>query len=719
MGSGLSVATTRHRRLPAFAALGALLAIALASVSAHASSFSALTSGHFVPVPVAMLPHGSATYQDATCPSDQRCCLVGAGSHGGILTMTADGGRTWATTALPSTAGLADYSISCPSASVCYVGGTDLVGATVLLATHDAGSKWTVGHVPPGLIVTSIGCGGRNACIAVGSDLPSRPGSSIVATEDGGITWVAHTAPTNGMVTVRCFDDQHCWAAGPGAWFTPDLGATWRDVSPPSGPPCATLICSVYYSETIDIEFQSREDGWVVGGDQCGGQKATQCQGVAMRTSDGGVTWTVSDASMRYPFGWQIACQGATCLLDSQGFSFSVISATTNNGASFTEMQRIGTLINALACTPGHQLCVAAGGYRNVPAIMTLGTTAARSSPSPTSVLSTVGGSLASPSELLDAPEVALVNALITVGVIILITFPSQLFNRTYEENHERIRAWWEHRLPWIARLRSRETRGTATRRGAWSFAIVVVAGGVLASLLDPAFGPNIRSVALFTGVVLALVTGVAVSGLASGAYRRSRHRVGHWRLRALPSALLIATVCVLISRITNFQPGYLYGLIGGVAFTGRLSRRNEGLEVAITSVCSLVVSVAAWLAWVPVSSAAKADAGSFALALVENFLAAVFLSGIVGLVISLVPLRFLPGERVARWHRGAWAALFGVACFAVTEVMLRPQSSAARGHNEPVWTTLGLFLSFGAASVLFWAYFKVQGDRKRAETGG
>ena len=257
--------------------------------------------------------------------------------------MTTDGGLTWATTALPSTAGLADYSISCPSASVCYVVGTDLVGDTVLLATHDAGSRWTVGHSPPGVIVTSIGCGGINACIAVGSNLPSRPASSILTTRDGGITWVADTAPTNDMITVRCNDEQHCWAAGPGAWFTPDLGATWRDMSPPSGPPCATLICSVYYSETIDIEFQSREDGWVVGGDQCGGQTATECQGVAMRTSDGGLTWTVSDASLRHPFGWQIACEGATCLLDAQGFSFSVIAATTNNGTTFTEMQRVGT----------------------------------------------------------------------------------------------------------------------------------------------------------------------------------------------------------------------------------------------------------------------------------------------------------------------------------------------------------------------------------------
>jgi hypothetical protein len=201
----------------------------------------------------------------------------------------------------------------------------------------------------------------------------------------------------------------------------------------------------------------------------------------------------------------------------------------------------------------------------------------------------------------------------------------------------------------------------------------------------------------------------VIVSGLAAGAYRKARHHVGHWKLRALPSALLVAAACVLVSRLTDFQPGYLYGLIGGVVFTGRLNHVEEGHEVAVAAVGTLVVSIAAWLVWVPVQSAAAADPTSFGLALIENFLAALFLSGMVGLVISLVPLRFLPGERVAQWHWGAWAALFGVACLAVIEVMLQPQSRPTHESVAPFWTTLGLFLGFGVASVLFWGYFKVR----------
>jgi hypothetical protein len=697
---------SRLTRAVAGAAL-ALVACGVAATSVDAGGLTTLISGKFVAIPGSMLPSGTATYDDATCPSATRCYVVGTGDGGGILTTSGDAGRTWRSSALPKTSGQTDFSISCPSVSVCDVGGTNYSGGTTLLTTRDSGTSWSVGEVPTGQIITSIGCGSVNSCIALGSNIPTTTATSVLTTTDGGNTWVLRPSPTNGLVTVRCIDSRDCWAAGEGAWFTADLGATWRDLSPPAGPPCHTFICTAYYSKTIDIEFQSRTDGWVLGGDQCGGMEATYCPGVAFHTTDAGATWTISDASQRFPFGWQIACEGATCLAVDQGFTFSVMSTTTDNGATFNQMQEVQTSINALACTPSRSLCVAAGGNGRVPALLTLGAPGAPIPPA--SVLSTVGGSLATPATLLGASLGSLVNALITVGLILLITFPSQLFNRTYDENHTRIRAWWEQRMHWLGRMRKREAHVDPSRRGLLSFTVVLGAGGVLAATLDPGFGMNLRSLALFIGAVLAIAAGVTVSALAAGMYRRTNHHVGHWRLRALPSALLIAVACVLVSRITDFQPGYLYGLIGGVVFTGRLNAVQEGHEVAVASVGTLAVSIAAWLLWVPVSSAAAADPSSFGLALVENFLAALFLSGMVGLVISLVPLRFLPGERVAQWHWGAWAALFGVACLAVIEVMLRPQTRTAHQSVAPFWTTLGLFLAFGVASVVFWVYFKVR----------
>jgi hypothetical protein len=682
----------------------ACIAIALNSFSADAAGLTSLLSKAFVSVPASMLPPAGTIYDDATCPTDSQCYLVGVGPRGGILTTTVDGGASWASSTLPSTGVSANFAISCPSASTCYVAATDLRARSAIIVTRNGGHTWTKGVVPPGAIITSIGCGSVTSCVAVGSASPDDfTPSSVVSTVDGGATWVEQATPAAGFATVRCIDVTHCWVAGPGAWFSADLGATWTDRSPPSVQNCPphAIICDNVWSRTVDIEFQSLEDGWTVG-------LFTQGKGgtaaVALHTTDGGATWTSSTAIYQYPLGYQIACQRDACLFVGQGTN-SVIADTVNAGETWATMQQVASDINALACTPDRTMCVVAGGKGRAPALLTLG---APPPPAP-SLLSTVGGSLASPAALLGAPLDALVNALITVGLILLITFPSQLFNRTYEENHERIRAWWQRRFTWVAGVRAAIPRLQASTRATISAVAVVVIGGIFAAMLDPSFGLNVRSLALFIGAVLALVAGATVSALASGVYRMSRHRVGVWHIRALPGALLVAAGCVLVSRLTDFQPGYLYGLIGGVIFSGPLTNRQEAQEVAVASACSLVVSVVAWLIWVPVASAAASDPSSFALALSENFLAALFLTGMVGLVIGLIPLRFLPGERLARWRWSAWALLFGIAMVAVIEVVIRPQTNAARGRTEPFWTTLGLFIGFGVASVLFWLYFQLR----------
>jgi hypothetical protein len=136
---------------------------------------------------------------------------------------------------------------------------------------------------------------------------------------------------------------------------------------------------------------------------------------------------------------------------------------------------------------------------------------------------------------------------------------------------------------------------------------------------------------------------------------------------------------------------------------------REQGHTVAVTSLVTLAVAVAAWLAWVPVSAQSVAQPASFGWAVASNFLAAVFVSGMVGLLIGLVPLRFLPGEKLASWHRGVWGAVFGLAALSVIEVMLRPRIGGAHLASAPLVTTVGLFVGFGIVSIAFWGYFKVR----------
>jgi hypothetical protein len=305
-------------------------------------------------------------------------------------------------------------------------------------------------------------------------------------------------------------------------------------------------------------------------------------------------------------------------------------------------------------------------------------------------------------------------NAAITVGALLFITFPSQLFNSTFEENYEDIRTWWERKVRPLSRLRQRLAARHGSRREVGVFAAVLVAGALLGNFINPHFGFDLSSLASFLAIIGALATGICISFGVNMAYRRKRHGRDHlaFHFQAIPAGLAIAAVCVIVSRLADFAPGYLYGLVCGIAFARPLEKDEKGHVVAISTVATMVVATLVWFAWVPVNQSLANGRGSFAEVLLDDLLGSLFVSGLVGAVISMLPLRFLPGGDLAAWHRGVWAAVFGIAVFGMLQAMLRPESHSKVGH-APLVTVIVLFVIFGGGSVLFRQHFA---RRKRRE---
>jgi hypothetical protein len=323
---------------------------------------------------------------------------------------------------------------------------------------------------------------------------------------------------------------------------------------------------------------------------------------------------------------------------------------------------------------------------------------------------SSISSALSTPADAFSSLGNSLVNVAITLGIILFITFPSQVFNKTFEEHYDEIRAIASRRLPWLARLRRAATSTSTNARSAVIFAVVVLAGATLGGLNDPRFGFNGRSAATYTAVILSILIGVTVSGLVNLAYRRARHRDMRWEFHALPAGLVVAAACVLVSRLSQFQPGYLYGVIVGVAFTASLPKNEAGHSVALGTAASLIVAVLAWLVWVPVHGAAAMAGSGFFVIVASDLLASLFIGGLVGSVIGLLPLSFLPGATLAAWSRVAWAVTFGIAVFGLLEVELRPQSTAAHPGKAPIVTAIVLFVLFGGLSVGMRWYFHRRG---------
>ena len=358
----------------------------------------------------------------------------------------------------------------------------------------------------------------------------------------------------------------------------------------------------------------------------------------------------------------------------------------------------------------------------------------------------TLRDSVPGPADISLDPVVIATSAAIAAGVVLFVPFPAALFNSTLEEHYAEVMAA-------VARLRALAVTPRGGPRGARPAsgseqAVAACAGrpdtpppappaarkraaagrrfswtrrsGGRRSASSPSswsarcctppsirrFGFDAGSLATFLGLAVgmsAMLLAIAIPQLI-GARRLG---VGA-TVRALPATLLIAAVCVVISRVAEFQPGYLYGMIIGIAFSRQLAKADAGKIDAVAAAGALAVAVVAWLLLPAVRAGGTAEDQPFMAALLESAFATVVVAGLEAAAFAMMPLRFLPGERVRGWNQRAWIALLGIAMFGFCHILLNPSSGyLADTTRTSLFTVILLLVAFGGGSVLFWAYFR------------
>jgi hypothetical protein len=312
--------------------------------------------------------------------------------------------------------------------------------------------------------------------------------------------------------------------------------------------------------------------------------------------------------------------------------------------------------------------------------------------------------SLPLPGDISLAPGQLLASAALAAGAIALVAFPFELFNSTMEENYDEIRAWFG--------MRERGVAQTGNRKRAVSFFALTAVSAVACGFLSPDFGLNMTSLVLFVGMFVAMLVMAVIFSLPAdlGIHRE----YGEWgKLNFLPGTVVVSIVMVVASRLLHFQPGYFYGALAGLAFHSALSEGVQGRMTAMNWVFSLLVSVGAWFARIPVSHAAARPGANIWWIGLEICLAMIFLWGVEGLAVAMLPLRFLDGRKVLRWNRAVWAVLFFVGLFATFEVLLAPGSGYVGQTSGAVKIgVMALYAAFGLMSVGFWAYFRYRPQR-------
>jgi hypothetical protein len=342
---------------------------------------------------------------------------------------------------------------------------------------------------------------------------------------------------------------------------------------------------------------------------------------------------------------------------------------------------------------------------------------------------SSIATSIPTPREAVLPLKSLAVNGGIAAAVAMLLTFPSQLFNQTLQENYADLALWWRRRFRWLrirpvrkpastqpvvatapAESRVARDRSYLEKRGV--FMLVFIGGALANAFNDGHFGFSWSSLVTFIAVACALAIGVGVPALVATIYHTARHGSSPRKLMALPAGLALAVAMVVFSRLINFEPGYLYGFVCGVLFTRELPTNEKGHLAALSVCTTLVVSALAWIAWIPVNAAALRPGAFVGVVLLDDLLAALFVSGLVGSFFGMMPIRGLPGWTVRQWSTWAWAAAFGVTLLGLFQILLRP-GIAGHGHR-PLVMSIVLFVLFGAVSILFHEHF----ERKARPTG-
>ena len=365
------------------------------------------------------------------------------------------------------------------------------------------------------------------------------------------------------------------------------------------------------------------------------------------------------------------------------------------------------------------------------------------------------------PTQITLDPIVVAQSVAITAGVIVLVPFPSALFNNTLEENYAEIMGWlarikaglnrlWSRVVAWVRRqIANRRRPASAPASDAAAPAVpaapiavpsvaaaapetaaapaadpwrsplriagFVMLTALLYAFLDPTFGFSLDSLATFAGLAVGLFVVLLAYGLPL--IFLSRRDGVALTVRALPATLLIGLLCVLVSRIADFQPGYLYGLVIGFFFAHGVERRVEGRAEAVAAAASLLAALIAWVLLALLRNSGSQPGDIFPV-LLEAAMVTIVVAGLENAVFAMLPLRFMPGAAVYAWDRRVWVALLAVGLFGFAHVLLNPAEGAgylADTTRTSFFTLILLLAVFGISSVLFWAYFRFRPARKAA----
>lgn len=319
------------------------------------------------------------------------------------------------------------------------------------------------------------------------------------------------------------------------------------------------------------------------------------------------------------------------------------------------------------------------------------------------------------------APQQLSLALIVTVILVLLTAFPTALLNSASEIAGERIAAWRTSRRSVEDERAAQAQPDRGWTHSWWWAATGVAAASIIGAFVDPEFGFNPGSARMLFAVATGFAVDVALGWTVVILLMRRFVPDARTSFAFRPLTLLVVVAAVAFTRLTNFEPGILFGLVAGVTFAVAAGRVVAARAVLIALGYAFLVAFAAWLGYGAVAATAV---DSVAHVLLVETLAAVSIAGMAALPIALVPLRGMPGHAVWSWNRWVWAGCYGLGLFAFFIVLMpMPFSWEEVPLDLAAW--IGIYLVYAIVAVGAWLLLarpwrrSADGDRPSSDDTG
>ncbi|MBX9471001.1 hypothetical protein [Microcella sp.] len=330
---------------------------------------------------------------------------------------------------------------------------------------------------------------------------------------------------------------------------------------------------------------------------------------------------------------------------------------------------------------------------------------------------------LAAPSDTLALQQV-LTAVLLTLVLVILLALPTALLNSASSTGAEKVAAWRASvaarraalgsGLPTGLRATGEKVRAwwartSARGRGLPLAAATLLAAAVMSGFVDPDFGTGASTPRVLLSIVLGFTLEVLLGWVAMLILLPRLIAGVDARLDVRPATLLIVLGAVIVTRLTGFEPGIVFGLVAGVAVGATLATAAR-VRVALAGLAwGYALALLAWVTYAALEPAVI-DAAStspdglppLGLVLLREALATMTMAGIAALPVALVPLRGLTGHEVWTWSKPLWASLYAVGLLSFFLVLM-PMPFAWAGVEAALATWVTGYLLYAGVAVALW----------------